>query len=132
MKMARRKMVSILMAAVMLVSAGVVSVPVAAAGTGGIIEITPFASDVVVSWTPYLTKTAYGADIELKNYYSGTITVELQNSSGTKITSFTQSFTNKNYLSPFTSRTNASGTYKVVITITINGEKTTRVATKTI
>jgi len=83
------------------------------------------ASDVLANWSPSLSKSAYGASITLRNFHSGSVTVELHNSSG-YITGFTESFTNKISIAPTINRTTASGTYKIVIKITINGNTTTR------
>ena len=90
------------------------------------IEITPFASNYMSNWTPMLTKSLYGASVTFTGSYSGSIEIELQNSSGNKITSFTQSFSNRNNIAYTTSRTTASGTYRIVIRVTINGTTETR------
>jgi hypothetical protein len=90
------------------------------------IEITPFASNYMSNWTPLLTKSLYGANVTFTSKYSGSIEIELQNSSGGKITSFTQSFSDKNSIAYTTSRTTASGTYRIVIRVTINGTTETR------
>ena len=89
------------------------------------IEITPFASEHLKSWSPLLSKSMYGANIGFNGTYSGSVTVELHNTSG-KIASFSELFTNRTSIAPVTSRTTASGTYKIVIKVTISGTTTTR------
>lgn len=133
MNKASKKAVSIITVVALLVNTGAITVPVRAqetvSKTSDYIGITPFASDVMVSWAPLLSKTSYGVNITLKTRCSGTITVELQNSSGAKVASFTESFTNTGTVTPIKSRTTASGTYRVIFKITIDGVTTTREST---
>jgi hypothetical protein len=91
-------------------------------------EITfePFASDHIRNWTPLLSRTSYGAQVGLTGTFSGSIRVELQNSSGTTIASFTENFTNRNSIAYTRNRTTAAGTYRIRITVTINGSDTVR------
>jgi len=93
--------------------------------TVGGIEIVPFASDYLSSWSPLLSKTQYGASIEFTGAYSGSVVVELHNSSG-RIDSFSESFSNRAGVAFVTSRTIAAGSYKIVIKVTISGTTTTR------
>jgi hypothetical protein len=86
--------------------------------------ITPFASDVLRSWSPILSRTSYGASITLTARFSGTVTVELHNHSG-YIVGFSQTFTDVASITPITSRSTPAGTYKIVIHIRISGHGTT-------
>jgi len=89
------------------------------------IPITPFASVYLSDWTPIVGSSYYGADVYFNGSYSGSLTVELHNSSG-KIDSFTQSFTNVKNILALKNRTQSSGKYKIVIKLTINGTLTER------
>jgi len=125
-----KKRLSLILAVCMLACGAVTAVPATAQTQEVIIIIddsgliVPFASDVLRSWSPALSRSSYGADISLTNFFSGSVTVELHNSSG-RIAHFTDSFTNRITLAPTRSRTTAAGTYKIVIHITISGHGTT-------
>lgn len=98
--------------------------PIAEATQG--ITIEPFASEHIAGWTPLLSRTMYGARVTLTNRFSGTLRVELQNSAGTTIASFTESFTNANSVTAVRDRATPAGTYRIRITVTISGTATTR------
>ena len=85
-----------------------------------------YASEHLSSWSPLLSKTQYGAQVSFVGSRSGSILVELQNSSGNTIASFTESFSNRSSIGYTKARTTASGTYRIRITVTINGNGTTR------
>ncbi|MDR2568930.1 MAG: hypothetical protein LBD23_01365, partial [Oscillospiraceae bacterium] len=73
-----KKKLSVLMALCMLVCGAVTAVPASAQvqetiiiiDDGGLFE--PFASDVLRSWSPSLSRSNYGASITLTNVFSGT------------------------------------------------------------
>jgi hypothetical protein len=90
------------------------------------IGFEPFASEHISSWAPLLSRTSYGASVSFVGMRTGSIEVELQNSSGQRITSFTESFTNRPSISVNRARTTAAGTYRIVIRVTINSQTTTR------
>ena len=129
MKKSIKKLVSVIMVMSMLVCSAVV--PASAEefvpevefifidATGA--AITPFASEVLNSWSPSLSGTTYGASINFTSFYTGSVVVRLQNSSGTTLASFTESFTNKASVAGTRSRSNPAGTYRIQIEITVNG-----------
>ena len=129
MKKSIKKLVSVIMVMSMLVCSAVV--PASAEefvpevefifidATGA--PITPFASDVLSNWSPSLSGTAYGASMTFTGFYTGSVVIRLQNSSGTTLASFTESFTNRASVSGTRSRTNPTGTYRIQIEITVNG-----------
>jgi hypothetical protein len=86
----------------------------------------PFASDHIRSWAPLLSRTSYGAQVTFTGTFSGTIRVELQNSSGSVQAFFTESFTNRNSIAYTRNRNTPSGTYRIVIRVTINNTTTVR------
>lgn len=86
----------------------------------------PFASEHISSWSPLLSRTAYGASVTFNGPKTGSVFVELQNSSGTTIASFTENFTSRNSIAYTRNRTTASGTYRIKITVTISGVATSR------
>jgi hypothetical protein len=94
--------------------------------TSGFIGFEPTASEHLSSWSPLLSRTAYGAQVTFVGSRSGSIEVELQNSSGNRITGFTETFTNRSSIAYTRNRNTATGTYRIRITVTINGSSTTR------
>jgi hypothetical protein len=88
-------------------------------------DMVIMASPHLSSWSPLLSRTMYGANINFNGTYSGTAIVELHNTSG-RIASFSHSFTSRTSIAPVTSRTTAAGTYKIVIKVTISGTTTER------
>ena len=84
------------------------------------------ASDHIRNWTPLLSRTSYGANVTLTNIFSGTLKVELQNSSGGTIAWFEESFTNRSTVAATRARTTAAGTYRIRITVTIGSTATPR------
>jgi hypothetical protein len=127
-----KKVITAFLAACMLCSIPATTAGAVTKGEGqaqitpGIIEITPFASSNMSGWTPLLSKTSYGASVQFVGSRSGTIKIELQNSSGTVVASFTETFSNKTNVAYTKSRTTASGTYRIVIYVTISGSTETR------
>ena len=127
-----KKVITAFMAVCILCGTLVTTAGASTIGTGqaqiepSIIEITPFASSNLNSWSPLLSKTSYGAQVSFVGSRSGSIKIELQNSSGTAIASFTETFTNKSSIGYTKSRTTASGTYRIVIKVTISGSTETR------
>jgi hypothetical protein len=122
-----KKIFSVVLAICMLACGAVTAIPAGAAEVeikDDVTLIAPFASDVLRSWSPVLTRNNYGASISLTARFTGTVTVELHNRNG-YITEFSQSFTNVASIAPTTSRTTAAGEYKIVIHITISGHGTT-------
>jgi hypothetical protein len=89
------------------------------------IGFEPFASEHIRNWSPLLSRTSYGANITLTGSFSGTVVVELHNTTR-MIDSFSHSFTNRTTVLATTSRTTAPGTYKIVIRVTINNVTTVR------
>jgi len=128
-----KKTISALLAICMLAGLGIVHAGAQAAqpeieiifvnATGA--PITPFASQHLSSWSPSLTRTLYGASLTFNGFYTGSVTIELHNSSG-RIAWFTESFTNKAGVSYTRSRSTAAGTYKIVIKLTISSTTTER------
>jgi hypothetical protein len=90
------------------------------------IVFEPFSSEHISSWTPLLSRTSYGVSVTFMGLRSGTIEVELQNSSGQRVTGFTESFTNRVSLTVSRNRTTAAGTYRIVIRVTISNQTTVR------
>jgi len=90
------------------------------------IGIMPLASEHLGGWSPVVNRNGYGAQVSFVGTRSGSIRVELQNSAGTTIASFTESFTNRNNISVARARSNPAGTYRIVIHVTIGGSTTTR------
>jgi hypothetical protein len=124
-----KKRLSVLMALCMLLCGVGAAIPASAQTPEVIIIIddgliTPFSSDVLSSWSPSLSRTNYGASITLRNFHSGTVTVELHDRNG-YIIGFSESFTNRISLAPTRSRSTPAGTYKIVIHIRISGHGTT-------
>jgi hypothetical protein len=124
-----KKCLSLIMAVCMLACGAVTAVPATAQTQEAIIIIddsgliVPFASNIISSWSPTLSRNTYGANITLRNVFSGSVTVELHDRSG-YITCFTEPFTNRISIAPMTSRTTAPGTYKIVIKVTVTGQGT--------
>jgi len=90
------------------------------------IDIMPLASEHIRSWSPLLSRTMYGASVSFTNPFSGSIRVELQNSSGNVIASFTESFTNRSSIAFTRNRATPAGTYRIVIRVTIGNTTTVR------
>ena len=84
------------------------------------------ASDHIRAWSPLLSRTSYGASVTFTGNYSGKIKIELQNSSGTTIDWFEETFTNRNSIAYTKARATASGTYRIRITVTIGSTVTPR------
>ena len=84
------------------------------------------ASSNISAWSPLLSRSLYGAQVSFTGTRSGSIRVELQNSSGGVISSFTESFTNRNSIVLTRNRTTSPGTYRIVIRLTINGSTEVR------
>jgi hypothetical protein len=122
-----KKFFSVILAVCMLACGAVTAIPAGAVEVEikeNIDLITPFASDVLRSWSPILSRNNYGASITLTNSFSGTVTVELHDRNG-YIVGFSENFTNTASLAPFRSRTTPAGEYKIVIHIRITGHGTT-------
>jgi hypothetical protein len=79
----------------------------------------PFASEHLRAWSPLLSRTSYGAQVTFVGTRSGSIQVELQNSAGTRIASFTETFTNRTSIGFTRNRNTPTGTYRIVIHVTI-------------
>jgi len=109
-----------------LVCGGVAVTSASAAANNGAVVITPYASEYISGWSPLLSKTSYGASVSFTGTYSGSVTIKLQNSSGSTIDSFTESFSSKSNIAYVTARTTSSGTYRIEISVTISGTTTTR------
>ncbi|MDR1753610.1 MAG: hypothetical protein LBR74_01740 [Eubacterium sp.] len=85
-------------------------------------DIVPMrASPVLASWSPLLSQTSYGADIDLTDDFTGMVTVRLQNSGGATIAQFFKTYTDINNIFAVTSRTTPTGTYRIEIEIKANG-----------
>lgn len=124
-----KKALSFLTAAVLMVSGGLTAASETVNSdmttlyeSSGDVSIN--ASETISNWTPILTTSQYGAKITLNNFYTGSVIVELWDTSG-KTTSFSQNFSNTNIVTAYTPRT-LKGTYKIKISVTINGGTTNR------
>jgi hypothetical protein len=126
-----RRVVAAIMAATMLISGATMTVKANddyAPPAELVQEIVaePFASEHISSWSPLLSRTQYGASVTFVAPRSGTIRVELQNSSGTTIASFTETFSNRGSIAFVRNRNTPAGTYRIRITVTINNSPTVR------
>jgi hypothetical protein len=88
------------------------------------------ASDIIKGWSPLLSQTAYGADVDLKGVYSGTLYVELKNQSTGCYWIFNVAFTNATSVTGIRTSIIPKGTYTMFIVVTVTGKGAeTRTAT---
>lgn len=123
-----KKAISMLLACFMLVCTFSV-MPVTAAAT----EITPFASDEIVSSAYTITSSKFAADINFNAKYSGSVYVELQKKSGTSWVysdSTSGTFSSSVYAYVSKSASISSGTYRIKAVTTVNGNEYTRYSTE--
>lgn len=108
--------------------AGVISTS-ALSSYNGELGIVPFADDNIATITYSVTSSSYKANLTLYSFYSGNLYLELQKKNGSSwdyADSTSSSFSSQITPSISKSRTTGSGTYRLVITVTINGTPTTR------
>lgn len=106
---------------------GLVTASASNSEQGGTIQ--PFASDVISSVSYGVTKSNYSATINFKGIYDGSVYLELQKKNGTTwdyYDSTTAAIGKKTNLPVSKSCTVSSGTYRIYLKVTVDGDVTER------
>lgn len=128
-----KKILATVIAAASVFACGIMPASAAEIAVEDYSIVQPFASYQITSVSYGFSSSSFSADVDLSGKFTGSATLELQKKSGTswvKQDSVTKSFSNASNVYLSKSRSSSSGTYRLVLTITIGGESTSRTSSE--